>query len=129
MSDGKFTFASCSYLDKEPDTEIDVDMVFASKTKVESWLANVYSRIPNPGIDWLNNYGWEILQMILHLLSVGNNGNGKIYLKFLENGLLILSGVDHCGIYCLRKFVKHIFLMNVYMLYQVMIFHNRKSIT
>lgn len=57
---GSLLFASCSYLDKEPDTEIDVDMVFASKTKVESWLANVYSRIPNPGIDWLNNYGWEI---------------------------------------------------------------------
>lgn len=57
---GSFLFASCSYLDKEPDTEIDIDMVFESKTKVESWLANVYSRIPNPGVQWLNTYGWEI---------------------------------------------------------------------
>lgn len=53
--------SSCSdYLDKEPDTEITIDMVFESKTKVEAWLANIYSRIPNPSRDWLNNYGWEI---------------------------------------------------------------------
>lgn len=57
---GLSLFNSCSYLDKEPDTEIDIDMVFENKTKVESWLANIYSRIPNPGNDWLNTYGWEV---------------------------------------------------------------------
>ena len=56
---GIVSLGSCTYLDKEPDTEIDIDMVFENKTKVESWLANVYSRIPNPGNDWLNTYGWE----------------------------------------------------------------------
>ena len=57
---GIVSLGSCTYLDKEPDTEIDIDMVFENKTKVESWLANVYSRIPNPGNDWLNTYGWEV---------------------------------------------------------------------
>lgn len=53
---------SCSdYLDKEPDTELDINMVFENKTKVESWLAGVYSGIPNPGNEWLNSHGWEIL--------------------------------------------------------------------
>ena len=53
--------ASCSdYLDKEPDPELDIDMVFENKTKVEGWLAGVYSGIPNPGSEWLNSHGWEI---------------------------------------------------------------------
>ncbi len=52
---------SCSdFLDKEPDTELDIDMVFENKTKVEGWLAGVYSGIPNPGSEWLNSHGWEI---------------------------------------------------------------------
>lgn len=54
-------FTSCSdFLDKEPDTELDIEMVFGNKTKVESWLAGVYSGIPNPGTEWLNTAGWEI---------------------------------------------------------------------
>ncbi len=54
-------FSSCSdYLEKEPDTELDIDMVFQNKTKVEAWLAGVYNGIPNPSTDWLNNHGWEI---------------------------------------------------------------------
>lgn len=57
---GIVSLGSCTYLDKEPDTEIDINMVFENKTKVESWLANIYSRIPNPGDDWLNKYGWEV---------------------------------------------------------------------
>ena len=52
--------SSCSYLDKEPDTEITIDMVFENKTKIESWLANIYAGIPNPGKGWLCDMGWEI---------------------------------------------------------------------
>ena len=52
---------SCSdFLDKEPDTELDLSIVFENKTKVEGWLAGVYSGIPNPGSEWLNSHGWEI---------------------------------------------------------------------
>ena len=31
---GIVSLGSCTYLDKEPDTEIDIDMVFENKTKV-----------------------------------------------------------------------------------------------
>ncbi len=57
-----FLLASCSdFLDKEPDTELDVKIIFENKDKVEGWLAGVYSGIPNPGSEWLNSHGWEIL--------------------------------------------------------------------
>ena len=50
-------FSSCSYLDKEPDTEITIDMVFENKRNVESWLANIYDGIPNPSRGWLAKVG------------------------------------------------------------------------
>ena len=53
-------FSSCSYLDKEPDTEITIDMVFENKRNVESWLANIYDGIPNPSRGWLVGESWEI---------------------------------------------------------------------
>lgn len=52
---------SCAdYLEKEPDTELDLETVFENRTRVESWLAGVYNGIPNPSIDWLLNHGWEV---------------------------------------------------------------------
>ena len=33
---GIVSLGSCTYLDKEPDTEIDIDMVFENKTKVDA---------------------------------------------------------------------------------------------
>nr|WP_321408399.1 RagB/SusD family nutrient uptake outer membrane protein [uncultured Carboxylicivirga sp.] len=55
-----FNVSCTDYLEKEPDTELNIEMVFQNKLKVESWLAGVYSGIPNPGSDWLNSHGWEI---------------------------------------------------------------------
>ena len=43
---GIVSLGSCTYLDKEPDTEIDIDMVFENKTKVESWLAKCIQPYP-----------------------------------------------------------------------------------
>lgn len=40
--------SSCNWLDKEPDTELTLEMVFNDKTRVEGWLGNVYSGIPDP---------------------------------------------------------------------------------
>ena len=39
--------ASCSFLDKEPDTELTLEMVFNDKTRTMGWLAGVYSAIPD----------------------------------------------------------------------------------
>jgi hypothetical protein len=63
---------ACDYLDKAPDDELTMDMVFRDKTRTEDWLAGVYSAIPDPywekpGVrnydmyadDYLINNGWE----------------------------------------------------------------------
>lgn len=40
-------FPSCNFLDKEPDDQLTLEMVFADKTRTEDWLAGVYSNIPD----------------------------------------------------------------------------------
>jgi len=53
---------SCAdFLDKEPDTELTLPMVFEDKTRVEDWLANAYSAIPDPYMGYTDDLGWEIL--------------------------------------------------------------------
>lgn len=40
---------SCTdFLDKEPDDQLDIKMIFSSKNNVEKWLAGMYDGIPNP---------------------------------------------------------------------------------
>jgi hypothetical protein len=63
---------SCNYLDKAPDDELTMDMVFRDKTRTEDWLAGIYNAIPDPywespGLknydmyadDYLVNVGWQ----------------------------------------------------------------------
>jgi hypothetical protein len=62
---------ACDYLDKAPDDQLTMDMVFRDKTRTEDWLAGVYNAIPcpywNPGVrhydiyadDYLINQGWQ----------------------------------------------------------------------
>ncbi|MGI6242496.1 MAG: RagB/SusD family nutrient uptake outer membrane protein [Prevotella sp.] len=50
----------CDFLDKEPDTELTMDMVYNNKTYVEDVLAYCYSGIVNPSKGYLNSAGWEI---------------------------------------------------------------------
>ena len=52
---------SCNYLDKEPDTELTLDMVFDDKVRMEGWLAYVYSGLPDPLWGYLNKYGCATL--------------------------------------------------------------------
>lgn len=51
----------CSFLDKEPDTELTLDMVFEDKTRTYGWLANVYSAIPDTYMGYGRYLGYEIL--------------------------------------------------------------------
>ena len=40
--------SSCvDFLDKEPDDQLTLDMVFSDKTRTEDWLAGVYTNIPD----------------------------------------------------------------------------------
>lgn len=53
---------SCvDYLDKESDTELTLPMVFEDKTRIEGWLANVYSHVPDPYWGYARKLGWDIL--------------------------------------------------------------------
>lgn len=52
---------SCSFLDKEPDTELTLDMVFEDKTRTYGWLAGVYSNIPDPYMGYGRYLGWDVL--------------------------------------------------------------------
>ena len=52
--------ASCSFLDKEPDTELTLEMVFNDKTRTMGWLAGVYSDIPDPYMGYGRFLGWDI---------------------------------------------------------------------
>jgi len=42
------TLSSCNYLDKEPDTEVTLEMVFNDKARMEGMLAYVYDGLPDP---------------------------------------------------------------------------------
>ncbi|MCG8311181.1 MAG: RagB/SusD family nutrient uptake outer membrane protein [Cytophagales bacterium] len=71
--------ACTDYLDKMPDDELTLEMVFNDKTRTEDWLAGVYSNIPDPywgfgryiGYDPLSDdmvpsprweqFGWDVI--------------------------------------------------------------------
>lgn len=56
------TSTSCSdYLDKEPDTELDMDMVFTNREKVYQMLAYVYNVIHEPDKYHYITDGYEVL--------------------------------------------------------------------
>lgn len=54
------TTACSDYLDKEPDTELDLSMVFTNRDKVYSMLAYVYNVIHNPDKYALISDGYEV---------------------------------------------------------------------
>jgi hypothetical protein len=51
-----FTVYACNFLDKAPDDELTMDMVFRDKTRTEDWLAGIYSGIPSPFLKGRDNY-------------------------------------------------------------------------
>ncbi|MDR0699997.1 MAG: RagB/SusD family nutrient uptake outer membrane protein [Tannerella sp.] len=51
-----FTIYSCNFLDKAPDDELTMEMVFRDKTRTEDWLAGIYSGIPSPFLKGRDNY-------------------------------------------------------------------------
>lgn len=52
----------CSdYLDKMPDDQLTLEMVFSDKTRTEDWLAGVYSGVPDPMWGYFKEQGWNIM--------------------------------------------------------------------
>lgn len=55
------TLSSCNYLDKEPDTEVTLEMVFNDKNRMEGVLAYAYDGLPDPLWGYTNKYGMSSL--------------------------------------------------------------------
>ena len=57
-----FTLGSCvDYLDKMPDDELTLEMVFNDKTRTEDWLAGIYASVPDPYWGYTRNIGYDAL--------------------------------------------------------------------
>lgn len=53
---------SCSdFLDKMPDDQLTMEMVFNDKIRTEDWLAGVYSSVPDPLWGYFTNEGYNIM--------------------------------------------------------------------
>lgn len=53
---------SCSkYLDKMPDDQLTLEMIFRDKTRTEDWLAGMYQNIPDPYFGYAKDIGFDAL--------------------------------------------------------------------
>jgi hypothetical protein len=52
---------SCDYLDKMPDDELTIDMIFSDNVRMEDWLAGVYASIPDPYTGFMRSIGYDVL--------------------------------------------------------------------
>lgn len=56
------SFSSCSkFLDKMPDDQLTLEMVFEDKTRTEDWLAGIYNNIPDPYFGYAKDVGYDAL--------------------------------------------------------------------
>jgi hypothetical protein len=58
---GAFIIPSCSYLDKQPDDQLTMEMIFNDKIRTEDWLAGVYSSIPDTYTGFMRSVGYDVL--------------------------------------------------------------------
>lgn len=53
---------SCNdFLDKAPDDQLTMEMIFSDKVRTEDWLASVYSSIPSPMWGYFKEQGYNIM--------------------------------------------------------------------
>ena len=53
---------SCNdFLDKAPDDQLTMEMIFTDKIRTEDWLAGVYSSIPSPMWGYFKEQGYNIM--------------------------------------------------------------------
>lgn len=56
-----FTTGCSDYLDKMPDDQLTLEMIFEDKTRTEDWLAGVYSGMPDPLWGYFTREGWNVM--------------------------------------------------------------------
>jgi hypothetical protein len=52
---------SCSYLDKMPDDQLTMEMIFNDNVRIEDWLAGIYSSVPDPYTGFMRSIGYDVL--------------------------------------------------------------------
>ncbi len=50
-----------SFLDKMPDDQLTMEMIFSDKIRTEDWLASVYSSVPSPMWGYFKDQGFNIM--------------------------------------------------------------------
>ena len=56
------TFVSCGkYLDKMPDDQLTLEMVFNDKVRTEDWLAGIYASVPDPVWSYVRDISFDPL--------------------------------------------------------------------
>lgn len=55
------SLTGCDFLDKSPDDQLNMEMVFSDKIRTEDWLASVYAGIPSPMWGYMTNQGYNIM--------------------------------------------------------------------
>lgn len=54
------TLGGCSdFLEKKPDDQLTLEMIFEDKVRTEGWLAAIYNRIPDPYWQMVNDIGYD----------------------------------------------------------------------
>lgn len=53
--------SGCDYLDQEPDDMITEEMVWSDPIRINGWLANIYSYLPDPVYGWGQSMGYNTL--------------------------------------------------------------------
>lgn len=72
--------ASCDFLDKRPDDQLDIEMVFNNADNTKSWLSAIYNLIPDPLWDYSSYaYGYSMMSDEAHMASsLGQFGWGNL---------------------------------------------------
>lgn len=55
------TIGCNDFLDKAPDDQLTMEMIFSDKVRTEDWLAGVYSSIPSPMWGYFKDQGYNIM--------------------------------------------------------------------
>lgn len=56
------SFTSCKkYLDRMPDDQLTLEMIFKDKTRTEDWLAGIYTNIPDPYWGYTRDIAFDAL--------------------------------------------------------------------
>lgn len=110
-----FSSTSCSkFLDKEPDTELTMDMVFDNKDRVDGTLGYIYEGIPNPTGAFMAHDGWHLYADDLQINRSVNWGPWAEYEKFYGSWTPSTSfGGNYWADYPRRIRAAYLFLENV----------------